>query len=61
MSYYVLYTEKCSPKILRFEKKTEALKFIGNFTLKHLTNRDDNWIDSFIFGKIIASEVVPNE
>lgn len=57
-NFSVLYTERCALKIKQFDSYEKVKLFVGEFTLLHLNNTDDNCIDAIFNGAPI--EVGPN-
>ena len=52
MSYYVFYVKDCSPKVKKFDSKLEAEYFSACWTIHNEDNKDDNWVDFIVKGKI---------
>lgn len=49
--YTLLYVEDCISKLKVFDSLEALERFVGVFTLRHLNNTDDNWIDATIDGR----------
>lgn len=60
--YYVLYVEKCTPKMEKIPSKKEVKIFLDNFLKKYgsLDDGSDNWIDHIFSGKKLEIEVLFN-
>lgn len=52
--YHVMYTEHCGLKVSSFNSQEARTKFIGEFVVKHLDNRDDFCIEMLFEGAISA-------
>jgi hypothetical protein len=62
-TFYVIYTENCSPKIRSFKDEFEAYRFIGAFKLTHQLkyNEQDNWIGMVFAGRIMYTNTTIEE
>lgn len=52
-SFHLLYNEGCSPTLRSFDSDEQRKMFIAEFTLKHLHNTEDNWVDLVFDGEIV--------
>lgn len=50
--YYLVYTERCTPKVKSFNTETELHKFMAEFSCNMYDN-PDNWIDFAFCGNIV--------
>lgn len=51
-SFLILYTKSCTPHLAHFNSYSTAKKFIAKFHGEYAENKDDNWIDCVIKGKL---------
>ena len=56
-TFYVVYTENCTPKVRVFDDEFEAYRFIGAFKLahQHKVSEEDNWVDMVFAGRVMFS------
>lgn len=52
--YIVLYVQDCTPKVRKFESLEKAKRFAVK--VNSIDNRQDNWVDYIIKGKILMED-----
>ena len=52
--YIVFYVENCTPKVRKFETLDKAKRFAVK--VNSIDNRQDNWVDYIVKGKILMED-----